>query len=327
MRYSLHKLAFCAPVHFGGESGSSGLVAAQRALRSDSLFSALCAEAAAAGNLEELVDYARNGALRLSDLMPYTPAALYVPKPCLPVTGTQSAPSPRDSDDRKRFKKLEYIPVASFAEYVSAVTRGGAEFDPRPALGDMAGLGRPAVRTRVALGDGESRPYHVGSFTFTPGCGLYLLAGTADTAAAALLGDLLAALALTGVGGKRSSGYGRFSVASVEDLAASAHAESRRLAAMLEAPGLAMSLSTALPRDEELESALEGAAYTLIRRGGFVDSAVYAPGQVKKNEVYAFAAGSCFARRFEGELRDVSGGAGAHAVYRLLKPMFAGVEL
>lgn len=327
MRYRLHKLVFSAPVHFGGESGSAGLVAAQRALRSDSLFSALCIEAAGAGMLDDLVECARSGALRLSDLLPYTAAEYYLPKPCLPAQENARAAWAKQEGNRKWFKKLDYIPVRSFSEYTAAVNEDGAAFDPRPALGDLAGLGESAVRTRVALTGAESRPYHVGAFTFAPDCGLYLITGTTDEAAARLVEDLLGALAAAGIGGKRSSGFGRFSVSPGEDLVAGTHDAHRQLTAMLTASGPGMILNTALPGDEELEAAMDGAAYTLIRRGGFVQSPAYAPGQVKKRELYAFAAGSFFTRRFEGELRDLAGDGGAHAVYRLLTPMFAGVEL
>lgn len=51
----------------------------------------------------------------------------------------------------------------------------------------------------------DAEPYHVGGFQFAPNCGVYfLVAGSYD------LLPLLEQLSYSGIGGKRSSGYGRF---------------------------------------------------------------------------------------------------------------------
>ena len=85
-----------------------------------------------------------------------------------------------------------------------------------------------------------------------------------------------------------------------------------------------MLLSTALPRDDELENALLGASYLLERRSGFVFSEQYADDLRKKMVLYVFSSGSCFENRFEGDIVDVSDG-GNHKVYRYAKPMFIGL--
>ena len=85
-----------------------------------------------------------------------------------------------------------------------------------------------------------------------------------------------------------------------------------------------MLLSTALPRDEELEKSLEGATYLLEKRSGFVSSDKYADEQRKKKDMYVFMAGSYFVNCFDGDIYDVSEG-GSHPVYRYAKPMFMGV--
>ena len=85
-------------------------------------------------------------------------------------------------------------------------------------------------------------------------------------------------------------------------------------------------LSASLPREEELEQALEGATYQLVRRGGFVASDTYAETPQKKKTQYFFRSGSVFGHRFTGDLYSV-GGFGEHPVYRYAKPMFLGVDL
>lgn len=83
-------------------------------------------------------------------------------------------------------------------------------------------------------------------------------------------------------------------------------------------------LSVALPRDEELECALNGASYQLSKRSGFVASSDYADEWRKKKELFVFVSGSCFEQLFEGDVYDVSDG-GSHPVYRYAKSLFMGV--
>lgn len=85
-----------------------------------------------------------------------------------------------------------------------------------------------------------------------------------------------------------------------------------------------MLLSTALPKNGELEAALDGATYLLERRSGFVASDRYADEWRKKRDLYVFASGSCFVNRFNGDVIDVSDG-GGHGVYRYAKPVFIGI--
>jgi CRISPR-associated protein Csm4 len=121
----------------------------------------------------------------------------------------------------------------------------------------------------------------------------------------------------TGIGGKVSAGYGKFTAGAPEP-------PGEALTALFDAPGKYMSLTAALPADGELEAVMRGCAYTVIRRGGFINSGVY--GQpVKKRTQYFFAAGSVFERRFGGDIYDVGPDGGPHPVYRYAKPLFIGV--
>ena len=61
-----------------------------------------------------------------------------------------------------------------------------------------------------------------------------------------------------------------------------------------------MLLGTALPIDAELDDVLSDSWYALVRRGGFIRSATYAPGQLKKRTLYMLAPGSCLRFRFRG---------------------------
>lgn len=327
MRYRLYKLRFKTPVHFGGESGSSGLVSSEVVFKSDSFFSALCMEAAAAGLLDELLAAARAGKLLLSDLLPFAGEEYYLPKPFLPVKSEKKKNAGTDMKNRKLFKRLSFVPVSGFDDYTASFS-GGKAFDAEKALAGIDALGASGVRTQVALtGMDKSLPFHIGVFSFAQDCGLYLIAGTADENVVLLLENLVHALSYAGIGGKKSSGFGKFEMDDVIELDEPYHENLEKIAAMLGAGGCAMTLNTALPLDGELEAALDGAAYSLLRRGGFIASPAFSAAPLKKNELYAFACGSCFVNRFEGGLFEVAGGTGSHAVYRYLKPMFAGVMI
>ena len=120
-----------------------------------------------------------------------------------------------------------------------------------------------------------------------------------------------------GRGGKKSTGLGKYILRPVKLL----EALERHLKKDADRNIL---LSVGLPQDKELENALEGASYQLIKRSGFVSSDTYAEELRKKKDLYVFAAGSCFEHRFEGDIYDVSDN-GSHPVYRYAKPLFMGV--
>ena len=87
-----------------------------------------------------------------------------------------------------------------------------------------------------------------------------------------------------------------------------------------------MSLSTSLPKDDELEEALENSSYLMEKRSGFIYSTSYSDEFRRKKDMYVFSSGSCFENIFDGDVYDVSEGQGKHKVYRYAKPLFLGVE-
>ena len=179
-------------------------------------------------------------------------------------------------------------------------------------------LGKSDLRTRVntlRIETDDALPYHVGSYSFRPNAGLYFLVrGTYD------ISGLLEQLSYAGLGGKRSSGYGRFTFSVVQTRepmltsAASTDATSNIL------------LATATPREDELNDVLlDGARYRLIRKGGFVQSATHSATPTKKRDMYLFATGSSFPRTFEGDVFDVNTTPGSHPVYRYARAFWMAV--
>ena len=298
MKYRLYRLSFPNGLH----AGEHNLDESQSIVRADTLFSALFIEAMkhADGTAEALLEAARSSSFLISDAFPYIGETEYLPKPMCRV---EVQDRQGDSVIKKAFKSLTYIPMNQLNRYMEGKLDALAEKE------KLSGLGVHDLKTSAAIaGQEETMPYHVGAFYFNRGNGLYVIMGMEDTACE----SLLYSLSYDGLGGKRSSGFGRFVVEAVRDLDEDPFKGEG---------SLYMTLSTALPAEEELEDALKGASWQMLRRGGFVASETYADEQRKKKDLYVMAAGSCFCSRFAGDVYDVSDG-GTHPVYRYAKPLF-----
>lgn len=302
------KLSFSAPVHLGAGRLSDSKYTCDAA----TVFSALYLEALRMGAdvADGLLRAARSGDLALSDAFPYKGDTVYLPKPMLPA-GALAAGGPKeqegqDSRVRKAAKKLAFIPAARYADYLAG------SFDPVDEL-ERFDIGTSALQAKVSLegrvhGD-DAKPYFVGGYSFAPDAGIYVIVqGSYD------VGPLFEQLGYAGLGGERSSGYGRFS----HEVVPLRLPERSR-------PGepLHVLLATAAPTDGELTDALlDGARCKVVRRGGFVQSTTHHASPQKKRDLYLFAAGSVFPRTFEGDVFDVNATPGAHEVYRYARALW-----
>lgn len=324
MNSLLFKLRFTTAVHFGPSDSALSLYSSAETFCADTLFSALCHTAMSlwgVNGLQELCSQVRAGTLRLSDAMPWQGDTLYLPKPMVEAKNTARE---LPAADRKAMKKLQWLPVETFDGFARSLA-GGDAFEPRRY---SAEFGRPVETTRACVADGEDTvPYAVGTFMFAPDHGLYILAQCADEQQAGTLRTLLEALGVSGIGGKVTSGCGRFVLDDEIDLDAPFDDQTEWLSNALSGEHSHYLLVTAsLPRDDELDETLAGASFALVRRGGFVQSDTYAHTARKKRTQYFLASGSVLTCRFDGDLYEVGGG-GAHPVYRYGCPVLLGVDL
>lgn len=307
MKYKLYKMKFTSPVHFGeGHLGGSAYT-----FMVDRLFSALYIEALKYGTADRLYAAANSGELLISDGLPYIGERLYIPKPVVRI----DARSESNSVIKKAFKKLSYIPVDKIDEYLNGDLDPGAENTVMERLGKYADTTRAAVRS----GTEDTLPYRVGTYSFSDGSGLYIIVGTADDSVSAMMDKLVRSLGYIGIGGKVSSGLGKFSVSE-------GNIPSELLERLTGSYDRYITLAVSMAKNDCLKAALENAGYMLVRRGGFVGSQTYSDSWRKKREMYCFAAGSCFENRFEGCIPDLSD-EGTHPVYRYAMPLFMGVML
>lgn len=298
MKYTVYRLAFSTSVHFGeGMLNSSACT-----FQADTLFSALYIEAMHMGRADEFFGEVKMGNLLLSDAFPYVGDEYLVPKPMLYVEGKEKG----NSTEKKTYKKLKYLPIGNMENYLSG------EIVQELEIGRLQRNVMAAVRK-----DGDTEPFYVGTYCFHEKNGLYVIAAFKEEKQRELLEDLLDALAYTGIGGKKASGLGKFEVFPGKNI-------DSLLKRLQKKSDKKMLMSTALPREDEMEWALDGASYLLNKRSGFVASGTYAEELQRKRDLYVFASGSCFCHEFSGDIYDVSKD-GRHPVYRYARALFMGV--
>ncbi len=277
MKKSIIKLKFKTPIHIGNRS----LTDSEFDLKADTIFSALCIES---GNIEKLVGLVREGKLKISDGLPYVDDFYYIPKPMIYIN--------QQSEDYKLFKKIKYIAIDALDFYL------GGSLYPKDEIHSFI-LGESSIRTRVCVGED---PYQVGVYTFYENSGLYIIVDHEDD----YIFDIFESLQYTGIGGKRSSGFGKFTF-TVENAFEFPKGDKKIL------------LNTAMANETEITTTLQGADYLLQKRSGFIHGSKY-----KKRDFYSFKAGSVFQNAFEGDIFDV--GNDEHPVYRYGVPMFLEVK-
>ena len=309
MEYLIFKMTFPNGIHIGKDAVSD----ACSTIYADTVFSAMCIEALNIGGEDKLnsfVDMAKNDRVIISDALPYIEDTLYVPKPMVRIVRTDDS-----SALKKEFKKLSYIPI----NYIDTYLKGNAE--PVKLNDDFSSLGKAELYQKAALKlDEDNELYTVGVYHFSKNSGLYIIAGfeNNDDEAKELLTDIFNSLQYSGIGGKRTSGLGRFVC---EEMAVP-----KEIKTMLDSKNSSryMSLSISMAADSEIGAAVDGAMYKLIKRSGFVYSESYADTFLKKRDFYMFGAGSVFNNHFSGDIFDVSLG-GKHPVYKYGKPIMLGL--
>lgn len=322
MTYYLFKLQFTAPVHFGDSFSAVSLSSSEMTFCADRLFSALCQTAVRQGDrgVELLYNLVQSRQLRFSDAFPWKGEQLYLPRPCL------EAKTVRDTDaaDRKAMKKVAYISIHQYTYFLQSLSDGDP-IDPKTLL---TRFGEASVVTRAAIMEGkDALPYAVGQYRFDTACGLYFLAALAKDDLFRPLFQLVRQLGLGGIGGKVSSGYGSFVVERACPVRALDEMQASFLLNALDMPDadLWISLTTSLPKEEELDAALHGALYQIVRRAGFVQT-TNLKGPEKKKEQFFLAAGSTFRHPYRGDVYDVAPENCPHPVYRYAVPLFLGVK-
>lgn len=324
MNYSLIRLRFTTAVHFGLSDSALSLYASADGFCADTLFSALCQTASSLygdAAINDLCKQAKQGELLISDSMPWREDMQFLPKPMITAESHKEIPSQL----RKDMKRLKWIPVETFPLFVDSL-HSDSVYD---ASKYLLPFGRVTEVSKAHCQPGQNAtPYQVGVYHFMNNCGLSVIIGCKTDSQMQQIVKLITALGVSGIGGKTSAGYGRFTIENAIPLHDSDNKQASWLYRSLsnETANHSLLLTSSLPKESELEQALHNAYFQLVRRGGFLYPDRHSPAALKKKTQYYLGAGAVLTNRFAGDLYEVCPDA-SHPVYRYSKPMFLGVEL
>lgn len=301
-----YKLYFTSSVHFGSRRLSDSLTC----FYADTFFSALIIEAI---KLELDFEPLLNN-LVISDSFPFIQNEYYLPKAYIPIENKLS-----NETDYKVFKKLMYIPISLYQKYLRGLitAEDARKIGTHFRSGEMNTHVKVSLKNLVTNNENEkqnSEPYFVGTYTFSENSGLYFLA-EGDEKTLQLLEKILVSLQYSGIGGKRSSGFGQFRYETLPESVISDFNKIESSSYIL--------LSGAMAYDEELEDICKKARYKILKRSGFVQSETYADQLVKRNDYFVFSSGSIFNTKFNGRIFDLSEN-GNHPIYRYAKGFWIG---
>ena len=330
MNYYLYPLRFLTPVHFGDTSEGGSLETISLTLGSDALFGACCHEISHdADLLQSFIDFVKEQHIVLSSLFPYCidndEYQLYVPSPIMQIDSkdmpiTSFEETKRVATEQKKIKKIEYIralQLQNFSRYIESDT----------SQKHMPTFGAKQTSAQVNMRGEMSRPYYVGNYQFMSHTGLYFIAGFNDDASRELFEGIFEVLGLSGIGGKRSGGYGKFELADnpikletqgiYEDISA-------LYMLIHNKQGNMMCISACVPTSDEVATLKQG-SYKLQKRGGFVGSAGSMT-QVKRNSYYVVKEGSVCPKALAGQMLTITGDSLPYPVYRNGMGLWIGVD-
>ncbi|AOF48270.1 type III-A CRISPR-associated RAMP protein Csm4 [Tetragenococcus halophilus] len=295
MTLKIYKMKF-QHAHFGegilSESASS--------FDASRLYSALFLEAKKMDVVDEFMKLTQNANFVLSDAFPFIDDQPFLPKPIgYPKVEQDNADDnlKKVRQTAKKLKKIFYLPLNQLELFLKqqANIEELAEY--------QAQLAEHSYTTQKGVD-----PFEVGVTVYNSA--LYVLASQSP-----LFDQLMDSLQYSGVGGKRSSGLGQYSleILSLPDELAENLTTNKQQRVM--------ALSTCLPMNQEMLTCLDGANYLLKKSSGFAYSET-AGALLRKQDLYKFKAGSTFQTSFTGDIVDVRPDNFPHPVWNFAKGIF-----
>ena len=336
MSYLLYKLRFPNGIHIGTASGNT-LEETMMSVYSDTFYSAIFNEYMKIYNDDELYKISETGEFLISDLLPFKEKEdmstdFYLPKPFISVQRNETTKEKNDEEviDRKKMKATNFIPADKLGQYFSFL-KTGKNF---PEIDDDFGKKELYTKNKVSLKNEDTKLYNIEVFKFNEKSGLYFIVKLPeDNEWQEIFENILESLSLTGIGGKRNSGFGQFISEDPmffdgEDFdAIESESDAYINKALYSDEEKYLSLSSYSPKIEEIEKIKESENYyQLIKRSGFVNSSLYSEQAEKRKQVYMLSSGSVLSFKPEGKILDLNLH-GKHSIYRMGKPIVLGVKI
>lgn len=295
MEVQAYKLDF-QTVHFGNGSLNESI----GSFNASRLYSSLFLESLKLNVDKEFLNLSKSANFFLSDSFPLKDGEFYLPKPIgypkIPLNSESTRETRRKA---KKSKKLRYIKYTDMEDYIE----GNCDIDKLD--GTDSFFSKSTVVTKKGID-----PYEVGITNFKTS--LYIL-----TIKHKLLDMLMDSLQYSGIGGKRSSGYGRFTVEKLDI----PDEFSKNIVVNDSEYGVYMTLSTSIPNNDELDAVLPTAEYLLEKSSGFAYSST-SRNLLKKQDLYKFAVGTTLTKTYNGNIFDVRPDNFPHPVWNYAKGLF-----
>ena len=288
-------------------------------------------------NDDELYKISETGEFLISDLLPFKEKEdistdFYLPKPFISVQRDETIKEKNDEEviDRKKVKATNFIPADKLGEYFSFL-KTGKNF---PEIDDDFGKKELYTKNKVSLKNEDTKLYNIEVFKFNEKSGLYFIVRLPENNEwQEIFENILESLSLTGIGGKRNSGFGQFTSEDPmffdgEDFdAIESESDAYINRALYSDEKNFLSISSYSPKMKEIEKIKESENYyQLIKRSGFVNSSLYSEQAEKRKQVYMLSSGSVLSFKPEGKILDLKLH-GKHSIYRMGKPIVLGVKI
>ena len=334
MSYLLYKLRFPNGIHIGTASGNT-LEETMMSVYSDTFYSAIFNEYMKIYNDDELYKISEAGNFLVSDLLPFKEKEdmstdFYLPKPFISVQRRETEKDEEEVVDRKKVKAINFIPADKLGEYFTFL-KTGKNF---PEIDVDFGKKDLYTKNKASLQNEDTKLYNIEVFKFNEKSGLYFIVKLPeDNRWQEIFQSILDSLALTGIGGKRNSGFGQFrreepmffDGETFDAIESESDAYINR--GLYSDEKNFLSLSSYSPKIEEIDKIKESENYyQLIKRSGFVNSSLYSEQAEKRKQVYMLSSGSVLSFKPEGKILDLKLH-GKHSVYRMGKPIVLGVKI
>ena len=335
MSYLLYKLRFPSGIHIGTAFGNT-LEETMISVYSDTFYSALFNEYMKIYNNDELYKISEAGNFLVSDLLPFKEkddmsTDFYLPKPFMPKEPANNKNKTEITVDRKKVKATNFIPADKLEEYFSFL-KNGTNF---PIIDDDFGKKQLYTKNKISLENEDTQLYNIEVFKFNEKSGLYFIVKLPENEKwQEIFQNILDSLALTGIGGKRNSGFGQFVIKEdamnfdgldFEKFESESDAYINK--ALYSNEEKFLIISSYSPKIGEIEKLKDGDNYyQLIKRGGFVNQSSYSEQPEKRKQVYMLSSGSILSFKPEGKILDLNLH-GKHNIYRMGKPIVLGVKI
>ncbi len=300
MLESCYKLRFLGPLHVDGR-GTGFYEQAETTVRSDTLSAALTVNW-----LRLFPEDAHDVSAphwQVSSAFPFWREFLFFPRPA--ASKAVSLPSEK-IEKSKTLKKIQWLELSLWKKVLldspswldSVVVKGeeglGLEADTAEEFPQKNKIWEEEERPRIAVDRSGSQAadgqiFHFSRIHFDPRGGLFFLARFQDEAGQDRFDAVLKLLGDSGIGSDRNSGHGHFVY---------------QKTAAPDFSGIKQNISLSLvnpdPNTDISEKWLDGAAYELTQRGGWISGESW-----RKAGLRMFSEGSCFSGKLTGRIVEV----------------------